>query len=290
MLLLGRAPALPEAVATVTAQPRDAAGWAARYATGRLPVFPVHWITEPGRCSCRRTDCHSPGKHPLTEHGMESATTDLDQIGAWWERWPAANVAIRPPSGVIVLDVDPRHRGATALLELTRQHTPLPATLTAWTGSGGLHVWLSYSGRYRGALCRGVDVKGHNGYLVAPPSLHLSGRRYEWGNELPTAPAPRWVRRLLDPPPPTPVRPQRVMAARSRSGGADEGLVRLVANAKAGERNKTLHWAACRACERGASAQLLDDLVAAAVSAGLDEPAARRTVASAGRTVTGASR
>ncbi|MQA15291.1 MAG: DNA primase [Pseudonocardiaceae bacterium] len=266
----------------------EPAGWAATYTLHGLPVLPLHHLdrieaSDPLECTCGRADCHSPGKHPRTRNGKDDATTDPGQIAEWWGRWPDANVGIRPPAGVVVLDVDPRNHGATTLHALTQRHAPLPATLTAWTGGGGLHVWLSYGGRHRGALCPGVDVKGHNGYLVAPPSLHVSGRRYEWGNEAPVARAPGWVQRLLDPPRHTPTD-----IGHSEPGQASAaGLVRSVAAAAEGNRNRALHWAACRAHERGSDKTLLADLVAAAVSAGLDARQCWLTVESARRTVEG---
>lgn len=255
--------------------------WAARYATSGLPVLPLHTIRD-GRCTCRRADCdRNAGKHPLAElvpHGKDDATTDLAAVVAWWDRWPWANIGIRLPAGLVVLDVDPRNGGATALEQLTRVHTVLPPTLTARTGSGGLHIWLAYSGSARGQLCRGVDVKTERGYVVAPPSLHACGRRYEWLVGLPTAKAPRWVRRLLDPPPPLTI-------PRPAAGGGDRdaGLIRTVAGAPEGSRNRVLHWAACRAHERGSAPVLLAELLAAAMAAGLSESEARRTIASAAR-------
>jgi hypothetical protein len=263
------------AVIDVTA-PDGPAGWAALYARSGLAVLPVHSIRG-GRCACG-TDCASPGKHPLTRNGKDDATTDPEQVARWWARWPWANIGIRPPAGVIVLDVDLRHGGATALLALCRQHAQLPRTLTARTGSGGLHIWMAYAGRARGQLCLGVDIKTERGYVVAPPSVHASGRRYEWLVGLPTAPAPRWVRRLLDPPP---VRLHR--SSVTASGDRDAGLIRAVAAATEGSRNQILYWAACRAYERGSDPALRADLLSAAMTAGLSESEARQTIQSAAR-------
>lgn len=253
------------------------AEWAARYAAAELSVLPLHSIRG-GRCTCRRTDCHSPGKHPLTRSGKDDASTNAARVSAWWERSPWATIGIRLPSGLIVLDVDPRNQGATALLDLTRRYGRLPPTLTGFTGGGGLHIWLAYLGSARGQLCRGVDVKTSSGYVVAPPSLHASGRRYEWLNDLPTAPAPRWVRRLLDPPP----RPGAV--ARSGAGDGD-GLARVVATAAEGQRNNTLNWAVYRAYERGGNPGLIAEIRAAALSAGLPTNEVDKTIVSAARAV-----
>jgi Bifunctional DNA primase/polymerase, N-terminal len=250
----------------------DLADWAVRYARAGLRVLSLHGFRD-GRCSCRKDCGRNAGKHPITCHGVDDASTDLRQVTAWWRRWPWANVGIRIPAGLVVLDVDPRNGGAVALAELTRVHGPLSPTLTARTGGGGSHIWLAYAGSARGQLCRGVDVKTETGYVVAPPSVHLSGRRYEWLDELPTASAPRWVRRILDPSPPLPSRPPV-------AGGSIDRLVAFVAEAPDGELNNRLYWASCRAAEAGLDT---GPLVEAAVAKGHPQAGAERTARSAGK-------
>lgn len=256
-------------------------GWALRYARAGLRVLPIHWLID-GRCSCGRVDCTSPGKHPLVPHGKDDASNELDVVGAWWRRWPDASVAIRLPRGWIVLDIDPRNGGDVTLAGLIDYYEPLPTTLTARTGGGGLHIWLRHTGPVRGLLCRGVDVKTSTGYVVAPPSVHASGGRYEWTTRAPIAPAPDWVIRLLSPPcpPAPPARP-------GTSDRAVAGLVRTVELAPAGTRNARLYWAACRAHEHGHGPAVLDELRRAALSVGLTDSEVSRTIASAARTVGG---
>lgn len=249
------------------------AEWAVRYAASGLAVLPLNSVRD-GRCTCGRDCGTNIGKHPLTPHGKDDATSDPQQVAEWVARWPWCNWGIRPPAGTVVLDVDPRHGGATALLALREQHGQLPQTLTARTGSGGLHIWLAYAGPTRGKLRDGIDVKSSSGYVVSPPSLHVSGRRYEWIVGLPTARAPRWVRRLLAPPQPVTIRPP------SSGSGRIDGLVRYVADAPDGELNCRLYWAACRAHEAGLDTAPLVD---AAVAKGHPERGARNTAASAAK-------
>lgn len=45
---------------------------------------------------------------------------------------------------------------------------------------------------------RGLDVKGEGSYLVAPPTLHKSGARYQWIKLVPIAEAPKWLLDALD--------------------------------------------------------------------------------------------
>ncbi len=80
---------------------------------------------------------------------------------------------------LVVVDVD----GPRELLEpLEREHGPFPETLTALTGRGGLHLyyWSETEMGNRTNVVDHVDVRGRGGQVVAPPSLHRSGKRYTW--------------------------------------------------------------------------------------------------------------
>jgi len=216
------------------------------------------------------------GKTPLgtlVPHGKDDASHDVEQVRDWWVQHPTANIGIRPAVGVVVLDVDPRNGGASALVELTRPHGGLSPTWTAWTGGGGLHAWYRAAGPFKAKLCDGVDLKTHTGYVVVPPSLHPSGRRYVWANDLPIAEAPAWLVAMMTAPPP---RPLPTVTAGTFSGANDDGLVRLVAEPGA-DRHNRLYWATRRAVEGGRlTAELRGRLVVAASSLG--EPEAQRTI------------
>lgn len=141
-------------------------------------------------------------KVPLTEHGLDDATTDRERIGEWWRAWPDAGVGIAlAPSGLVALDIDPRHDGDIEALP------PHPPTLTARTGGGGWHLLFRAptGASFPGRVGRGLDVK-HKGYIVAEPSVHPSGHAYCWQDwtpgegepEIPEAPA--WLRRPAEAP------------------------------------------------------------------------------------------
>lgn len=280
----------------------DAAEMIEGYISAGIGVFPLYGIRE-GRCTCGRDCGPSSGKHPLlglahrkddplrqtcrgecgkAGHGLHDATTDPTQIGEWLARYPGCNWAIRPPVGVLVLDVDPRNGGDVELEKLEERHGKLPATLTARTGSGGLHHWLSYNGPARGKLCTGVDVKTNTGYLVAPPSVHLAGGTYSWICQAPAAYAPTWVKNIMNP-------PVRVRPVRQGAKGSGKGLVDYVARKPYGEVNDAVYWAACRADANGVLDDILEDLVAAAAHAAgghandAGEMQTRRTIESARR-------
>ncbi len=180
---------------------------AARYYAGLgWPVIPLHAIFG-GSCTCGREDCASPGKHPRTPHGLKDASVDPDIIASWWRKWPAANVGVvtGAGSGLVVLDIDPRHGGDKSLTELTWLHGELPETVEAATGGGGQHLFFMHPGepiRNRANIQPGIDVRGDGGYVVVAPSVHVSGGAYSWlsghaPGEIEPASLPRWLLELL---------------------------------------------------------------------------------------------
>ncbi len=136
-------------------------------------------------------------KTPLTAHGVLEVSSDEPTVRAWWTRWPAANIAIAVPPAWIVVDVDPRNGGDAELARLEGEHGPLPATVAARTGGGGSHrIYRRPDGvRLRGKLAPGIDLLGHGRYVLVAPSIHASGKRYEWISPPGTriAPAPAWL-------------------------------------------------------------------------------------------------
>jgi len=133
-------------------------------------------------------------KVPRTRNGCKDATADPAVITGWWDMWPGADIGVATGDGLLVLDVD-GEPGADTLHELERAHGELPATAHAITG-GGEHYYFTTTAPIRnsaGKLGPGLDVRGDGGYVVAPPSSHLSGRRYEWDqapDEAEVAPLP----------------------------------------------------------------------------------------------------
>ena len=165
-------------------------------------VLPLHSI-ENGRCTCGRADCSSPGKHPRTLRGVKDATTDINTIRTWWHEYPDANIGIATGivSGIFVLDVD-GEIGERSLNQLINKYGTLPETVEAFTGGGGRHIFFKRprnTVKNKVALAQGLDVRGDGGYIVAPPSIHISGRQYMWKHldEAPLAEAPIWLIKML---------------------------------------------------------------------------------------------
>lgn len=173
------------------------------------PVFPVYEPSKDGACACGKADCDDRGKHPRVTGWQEAATTDKTKIRRWQRQWPETNAGLPTGarSGVVVLDIDPRHGGDESLADLERQHGPLPETPRALTGGGGEHRFFAHPGsdvriRNRTGLLPGIDVRGDGGYVVAPGSHHVSGGAYEWDagahpDDMPLAPLPHWLLALL---------------------------------------------------------------------------------------------
>ena len=139
------------------------------YAKGSWHVFPLK----------------AGDKTPVTPNGVHDATTDAATIRGWWGQWPTANIGLNcGASGLLVIDFDVHKEGygGGALLKQLREEHP---TAIAETGSGGFHLLYRQPednplGNGRGALPKGVDVRGVGGYIVVAPSIHPNGNRYTW--------------------------------------------------------------------------------------------------------------
>ncbi len=204
-----------------------------------------------------------PGdKNPITKHGFKEASTDEQVIASWWDGCPLANVGVATgeASGVVVVDVDgPAGEESWALLEQEHGHVE---TLEQRTGreDGGRQLFFAHpGGRWpnRTGWRPGLDLRGDGGYVVAPPSQHPSGKRYEWLSQGRPAPMPGWLQDLLrapkPAPPPAAAAPPPPATDPSRTSAIEStpwGLARLEANAQIvrgaaqGNRNATLNTAA----------------------------------------------
>ena len=128
-------------------------------------------------------------KKPATENGFYNATTDLEQIEKWWNKNPNYNIGIatgKLSNGLVVIDVDMDSDkgkvGYETLKQWERENGPLPDTWLSITGSGGYHFIYRDDKNYNSSqgLYDDIDIKANGGYIVAPPSIHPNGHRYEW--------------------------------------------------------------------------------------------------------------
>lgn len=177
-----------------------------------FPIWPV-LQDETGKliCECgNRAADHSVGKHPIHsggDAGRWGSTNDPAKIREYWGLYPHAGIGVdTEPSGLVVVDCDVTSDddgmvvGATELTNwAVVRGVRFPKTLTAETPSGGRHlVYEAGEHRIRSGTWStmdrsgptGVDLKASGGMFVVSPSLHRSGGRYRWVDDLLIEPTP----------------------------------------------------------------------------------------------------
>ncbi len=114
-------------------------------------------------------------KAPLVDWKLyQTEKASEEQINQWWGRYPEANIGIATGkvSGIVAIDV-----------ERNGDFTCYPQTITSQTGGGGQHFIYQWPGHPVPNSTNKVkltDVRGDGGYIVVPPSVHRSGKAYEW--------------------------------------------------------------------------------------------------------------
>jgi hypothetical protein len=161
-----------------------------KYLQNRWPILPIWWM-EGERCACGKPHCNSPGKHPIAKlvpHGIKDATLDLSTAINWWTQYPKASIgiALGKVSGLVVVDVDgPSARELLEIL-LTKYEFVLDPKWTVETGraDGRRHLFYSYPPNVSVPTrkIKGLEVRSDGTYVVAPPSIHQTGKTYRWQN------------------------------------------------------------------------------------------------------------
>lgn len=157
-------------------------------------------------CECGNTQCDRPGKHPRVK--WSQVESSQEQVEEWWTRWPNSNIAIPTGhrSGYDAIDLDVKEVASNGHLAqvidgaiefeamLERELGPgwdikRLSTLTQRTGGGGTQLIIRDPGDVKTitSWLPGVDIRGYGGFILAPPSLHVSGRRYSWTETHPPA-------------------------------------------------------------------------------------------------------
>lgn len=179
-----------------------------------VPVWPVDFDeTGTPACRCGNPDCRSVGKHPINKfggkpvapRGVLDASTNGRVISHWWSLVPDANIGVRGDA-FFALDVDDEN----GYLELVSRYGHLPETVESLSGSGGRHILFNQPagrilGNEEGDLPHGINVRGNRGYIIVAPSMHKSGRRYDWEvsshpRDIEVADAPDWLIKLIGKP------------------------------------------------------------------------------------------
>jgi hypothetical protein len=160
----------------------------AGYVHRGLRVVRLHGLAKAGECTCwKRGDCGNPGKHP-TGTAWET-TTDEDEVFELWRGPTQYNVGVvlgdaGRGTGQAVIDIEADSDEAAAELRrlgLDRFETP------TWSSGRGLHrlfLWSPELPAVQVVKPLGIEVRigggGRQTQSVMPPSMHHSGRAYQW--------------------------------------------------------------------------------------------------------------
>jgi hypothetical protein len=219
-------------------------------------------------------------------HGLKDATTDADEIRRWWGLFPTSNVGIATGAGLVVYDIDPGKGGGGTFESWTAGHD-FPRAPTVVTGSGGLHFYFAGAERSgTNVLGPGVDVRGVGGYVVAPPSVHVSSERYYWAVEGEPAPLPSYLQPPAGGVPNVVVPHDPVKRGRRYARAAFDAELEAVRIAVDGTRNDQLNrsaFAIARFVTDGSipASEYVERFTGTATDAGLGADEVRRTLASA---------
>ncbi len=114
-------------------------------------------------------------KRPLIKwEEFQNRKATKEEIKDWFNKSKAVGVGVVTGaiSGIVVVDV-----------EAGGETKDLPPTVMSKTGGGGWHFFYKHPGRLVKNAVRirdKMDIRGDGGFVVVPPSLHASGKRYEW--------------------------------------------------------------------------------------------------------------
>lgn len=170
---------------------------ALRYLRLGWSIVPTCWPVENNglwACGCGRNhEGNDVGKAPLVSwKNYQTCFATEAEVTEWWTRWPQANIAVVTGvlSGVVVVDLE--YDGLAEAEKLG-----LYSGMTAITGKGR-HLFFRHPGEGRicnaaamkddlGKKIRGFDMRGDGGFLLLPPSRHVTGRRYTWASVHPAS-------------------------------------------------------------------------------------------------------
>lgn len=174
----------------------------------------------------------SRNKVPCVKRGCHAASREPDQIDAWSDEFPNANVAVAcgEINGICVLDVD-KPAGIESLNRIFDMgFERFARTVTARSARGGLHYYFIQPNirikNRAGCIAPGLDIRTDGGSIIAPPSETEHGR-YEWINApdewnhdgiVIPAPMPEWLRQKA-----SAERPPNPVALRRNAGRVFDG-------------------------------------------------------------------
>jgi len=261
------------------------------------------------------------GKEPVTPNGFKDASNNPVVIENWIHRFPNSNIGIATEaSNLIVIDCDASKgevpptpwnqpgikEGVDVFLTAIEEsgHQFDFNTFTVATPNNGWHYYYQDQGApiQSGANVSGlwrVDIRSKGGYIVAPGSCLASGS-YEVDTIGSLSPMPLWMREIVSPKKSTTF--TSIKSSRntySKSTGYHEAGVRreiqTLSMASIGTRNDSLNRASFNCGRLVAACPELREFVInalqySAISIGLTEAEAARTISSAFKAGLAASR
>ena len=124
------------------------------------------------------------------------------EVSDWFDKWPSANIGIVTGkiSNLVVFDLDSDNG-----VQYAEDEGGFPDTPKVRTGRG-YHYYLRHPGfEVRNDVRKelDIDIRADGGYAAAPPSVHGSGRDYEWEDnssifDIDPAPCESWMIHYLE--------------------------------------------------------------------------------------------
>ena len=180
---------------------------ALRCASNGIPVVPWHG-TRHDVCTCGDEYCLTPGDHPRVNEG----TTDPEVVKEHWKKWPQSKAAVATGTNIIAVKLkligadqpeEPWSRRPHVWAELEKKEG-LPRTVTFHTKRHDVLLFTVPEedvpiGRL--TIEEGVIVYGAGEYFQLPQNFSSNGKVAFQPTcapgEVPIAPAPDWVRRMI---------------------------------------------------------------------------------------------
>jgi len=211
---------------SLKAKPITRLDWALAYAKLGYKIIPLKDDCPPEHWEhCKATKCREP-KRPRPEVGLEwqnQVSSDPNQITAWWQQWPNANLGVHcRKSGLVVPDLDVHDSNKNGIVNFVKlqQANTFPNTPVQNTGTGGKHIFykdipgVEFIGKIQLAelvtdvatgvisekvIEQGMDIKSNGQCVLAPSIVH--GSQYDWVQgytpwDMPVAHMPDWLVKL----------------------------------------------------------------------------------------------
>jgi hypothetical protein len=151
-------------------------------------VLPTHYpiFMENGKkCSCGKgIECHSIGKHPLFGYKSIDASNYVKYKGFYLRIFKGdlnLNIGFKV-IGFSVLDIDNKNNGDKSLVNLLAESDIEMNDVTSVNCSNGRHIYTSNTNlkNTAGVLGEGLDIRSDGGFVIAPGSVHKSGKFYKF--------------------------------------------------------------------------------------------------------------